>query len=256
MTSRHGQQSAASRPSHKGRRASSSTVSPTTAAPAARTFFDPWNSSSTGHQRAENRLSRSTSWRAARNLKLGEQYKGGLRGGGEPVADAVGAGSDHFGTHGRLRTGGQKSLAEVWGATKAGSNKSSPDEAVDGAAVTLDAHVRPARTRALSDQDQASDAHVQNDDAPPPDKQIFAGLCFYINGSTAPLVSDHKLKHMLAARGARHSIALARRSVTHVLLGRTANSQGGAGGGLAATKIQKEISKSGGKAVKFISTEW
>jgi hypothetical protein len=87
------------------------------------------------------------------------------------------------------------------------------------------------------------------------EKQIFTGLCLYINGSTAPLVSDHKLKHMLAAHGARHSIALRRRSVTHVLLG-MANARGGAGGGLAATKIQKEISKSGGKAVKFITAEW
>jgi hypothetical protein len=88
-----------------------------------------------------------------------------------------------------------------------------------------------------------------------PDKQIFAGLCFYINGSTAPLVSDHKLKHMLAAHGARHSIALGRRSVTHVLLG-TANTHGGAGGGLAATKIQKEVAACRGKAVKFITAEW
>ena len=87
------------------------------------------------------------------------------------------------------------------------------------------------------------------------DKQIFAGLCFYINGSTAPLVSDHKLKHMLAAHGARHSIALGRRSVTHVILG-TVSGNGGAGGGLAATKIQKEISRTGGKAVKFITAEW
>jgi hypothetical protein len=60
---------------------------------------------------------------------------------------------------------------------------------------------------------------------------------------------------MLAAHGATHSIALGRRSVTHVLLG-TANVHGGAGGGLAATKIQKEISKKGRKAVKFITAEW
>lgn len=106
--------------------------SPTKAAPAVRTFFDPWNSSSTGHQRAENRLSGSTSWRASRNLKLSEQYKGGLAGGGRRVADTVGAGSKDFGKDGRkenggwekgakgLRTGGQKSLAEVWGVSKSG----------------------------------------------------------------------------------------------------------------------------------------
>jgi hypothetical protein len=107
-------------------------ASPTSAAPARRTFFDPWNSSSTGHQRAENRLSGSTSWRASRSLKLGEQYKGGLSGGGKRVADTVGAGSEDFGKDGRkensdweegakgLRTGGQKSLADVWSVSKAG----------------------------------------------------------------------------------------------------------------------------------------
>jgi hypothetical protein len=106
-------------------------------APAKRTsFFDPWNSSSSGHQRAENRLSGSTSWRVSRNLKLGEQFKAGRSGGAKRVADAVGAGSEHFGKDGRkengsyergakgLRPGGQKSLAEVWGASKTGSKLS------------------------------------------------------------------------------------------------------------------------------------
>jgi hypothetical protein len=107
-------------------------LSPAKAAPVSRTFFDPWNSSSTGHQRAENRLSGSTSWRVSRNLKLSEQYKGGLGGGGKRVADTVGAGSEDFGKDGRkangvwekgakgLRSGGQKSLVEIWAATKAG----------------------------------------------------------------------------------------------------------------------------------------
>lgn len=96
----------------------------------ARSFFDPWNSSSTGHQRAENRLSGSTSWRQSRSLKLTEQYKGGP-GGGKRVADTVGTGSDDFGQDGRkadggwekgakgLRTFGQKSLAEAWGKSRA-----------------------------------------------------------------------------------------------------------------------------------------
>lgn len=108
-------------------------ASSTTAASASRTFFDPWNSSSTGHQRAENRLSGSTSWRVSRNLKLGEQYKGGLAG-GKRVADTVGAGSEDFGKDGRkenggwekgaqgLRRAGQQSLADIWGARKAGKN--------------------------------------------------------------------------------------------------------------------------------------
>jgi hypothetical protein len=69
------------------------------------------------------------------------------------------------------------------------------------------------------------------------------------------LISDHKLKHLLAEHGARHSIALGRRTVTHVILG-TVTGKGGAGAGLAASKIQKEIAKSGGKAVKFVTAEW
>jgi hypothetical protein len=125
-----GSRSAASAPKPKPRQ-----TSPVVAAPASRTIFDPWNSSSTGHQRAENRLSGSTSWRVSRNLKLGEQFKSGTTG-GKRVADTVGAGSEGFGQDGRKqnggweksakgqRTGGQKSLAEVWGASKTGKKLS------------------------------------------------------------------------------------------------------------------------------------
>jgi hypothetical protein len=122
---------------------------PTKAAPVARTFFDPWNSSSTGHQRAENRLSGSTSWRASRNLKLSEQYKGGLGGGGKRVADTVGAGSEDFGQDGKkanggwekgakgLRSCGQKSLTEVWVVNKAGK-KLSQEKKIETARILLE----------------------------------------------------------------------------------------------------------------------
>lgn len=64
-------------------------------------------------------------------MKLGEQYKAGLAGGGRRVADTVGAGSKDFGKDGRkengdwergakgLRTGGQQSLVDVWNVSKA-----------------------------------------------------------------------------------------------------------------------------------------
>jgi hypothetical protein len=138
-------------------------VSPAKAAPPARTFFDPWNSSCTGHQRAENRLSGSTSWRVSRNLKLSEQYKGGLGGGGKRVADTVGAGSEDFGKDGRkanggwekgakgLRNSGQKSLAEVWGATKAGKKLSKEKDVV--ANTPSEADVASPRADELLDQD-------------------------------------------------------------------------------------------------------
>ncbi|KAI4265361.1 MAG: hypothetical protein L6R35_007130, partial [Caloplaca aegaea] len=91
-------------------------------------------------------------------------------------------------------------------------------------------------------------------------KKVFDGLCVFINGSTAPLVGDHRLKQLLAENGARVSIALGRRTVTHVILG-TPNCGGaatytGAGGGLAASKIQKEIQRVGGKGVKYVGVEW
>lgn len=149
-------------PSKTSSAAASQQVSPTKAAPAARTFFDPWNSSSTGHQRAENRLSGSTSWRASRNLKLSEQYKGGLGGGGKRVADTVGAGSEHFGKDGRkgnggwekgargLRTSGQKNLADVWGVSKTGMKASLVKDR------DLDLDVDRADVVAISDSDYPS----------------------------------------------------------------------------------------------------
>lgn len=88
-------------------------------------------------------------------------------------------------------------------------------------------------------------------------KQIFGGLVIYINGSTHPVISDHKLKHLLAENGARLSIHLGRRSVTHVILGTPAGGGGsGAGGGLSGTKIEKEIKRVGGCGIKYVGVEW
>jgi len=87
--------------------------------------------------------------------------------------------------------------------------------------------------------------------------QVFVGTCIYINGSTYPAISDHKLKHLLVTHGARLSIHLGRRSATHVIFGRpNASTVPGVGGGLSASKMQKEITKIGGKNVKFVTVEW
>jgi hypothetical protein len=86
---------------------------------------------------------------------------------------------------------------------------------------------------------------------------LFDGLVIYINGSTHPLISDHKLKHVLAENGARMSLHLGRRQVTHVILGKPSGSSGsGAGGGLSGTKIEKEIRRVGGCGVKYVGVEW
>lgn len=240
-----------------------------------RTFFDPWNSSSTGHQRAENRLSGSTSWQASRNAKLAEQYRGGLTGGKRRVADTVGAGSEGFGADGRtanggwvrgargLRGNGQRSLVEVWGAKKGvgirgkdgkeekgqqsphGPRKKEGDVDIPSRADDFD-------SRSLSVTPEPTDK--------PKFPQNFHSLTFYINGCTAPKISDHKLKQLIASHGGQLSISLARRSITHVILGTPAGSRsGGTGGGLAASKIQKEVAKirgSGGKGVRFVGVEW
>jgi hypothetical protein len=87
-------------------------------------------------------------------------------------------------------------------------------------------------------------------------KKILDGVVVYVNGSTHPTISDHRLKHVLAEHGARMSIHLGRRQVTHVIIGRPAGGRGGAGGGLSGSKLQKEIQKVGGAAVKYVGVEW
>lgn len=240
-----------------------------------RNIFDPWNTASTGHQRAENRLSGSTSWRDSRNQKLSAQYHGGFTG-GKRVADSVGAGSKTFGKDGRkanggwvkgasgLRSNGQRSIVEAFGGTT--SQQASSRPATEDT-LFEQRQVSPIATL-VEEQHQAPDpestppshqpSNLSNDRSEQelaPKKQIFDNLCIYINGTTGPLVSYHRLKYLLAQHGARMSIALGRRSVTHVILGNT-HDKGGAGGGLAGTKIQKEISRVGGKGIKFVSVEW
>jgi hypothetical protein len=58
-------------------------------------YFDAWNSSSTGHQRAENRLGGSTGWRQSRASRLSYQFKSGETG-GPRISDQVGAGSENW----------------------------------------------------------------------------------------------------------------------------------------------------------------
>ncbi|PVH99066.1 hypothetical protein DM02DRAFT_529958 [Periconia macrospinosa] len=212
-------------------------------------FFDAWNSSSTGHQRAENRLSGSTSWRQSRNLKLGEQYKGGLAG-GKRVSDTVGAGSEHFGKDGRrangtwekgakgLREGSQKSLVELWSGVESTRGVVETSRGPDPPRVSEE-HTSPSGAE--------QESSFQSPKCPTP---IFEGLCFYVNGSTAPLVSDHHLKHVISLHGGAHSISLTRRTVTHCILGK------GCGGGLSASKMQKEIAKTKKKSVRFVTVDW
>lgn len=88
--------------------------------------------------------------------------------------------------------------------------------------------------------------------------KIFAGMTVFINGSTLPLISDHKLKQLLIQHGAQVSIFMARKSVSHMIVGQpnAGAEAGGAGGGLSARKLQQEIARGGWKGVKITSVEW
>lgn len=111
-------------------------------------------------------------------------------------------------------------------------------------------------TPPMSTQPRHEEPKIEETTSAPEYPQIFSGLTFYINGSTAPHMSDHRLKQLLSLHGGQLSISLGRRSVTHVILAKPGSQGESCGGGLAATKIQKEISQKGGKAIRFVSAEW
>jgi hypothetical protein len=133
------------------------------------------------------------------------------------------------------------------------SHESSPSHLLSPwDAIESSQAVDEGRTR-VEDQVEEDNATASDVQSYP---QIFAGLTFYINGSTAPHISDHKLKHLLSLHGGNLSIALGRRSVTHVIIGKPGGQGEGCGGGLAGTKIQKEIARQRGKAIHFVTAEW
>ena len=217
-----------------------------------RILFDPFNSSATGHQRAENRLSGSTSWRDSRSHKLSHQFRDSTGGGGASHrSDLVGAGRENFGQDGRKENGdwevGAPGLRESgWQDIR---NLLSPKP--------KDPHQETSEKLSSIDKDEpsASAPEVSQANQGVPKRRIFSGLTIYLNGSTAPLVGDHKLKHLLVQHGANISITLGRRTVTHVILGETKDVSGGAKG-LAAGKIQKEMTRVGGKGVKYVNVHW
>jgi len=256
-----------------------------------RAFFDPFHSSSTGHQRAENRLSGSTSWRDSRSYKLMYQFKDVTgRGGERHLSDLVGAGSENFCRDGRkesgdwevgapgLREKGWQDIRKMFG----GNQKRSSDGMVDRDGPGSQEEKKKKRRRVMekemktelkdsgaldvaplngagksSGEERASTCEMTKSsnkaqdgrphDPPPQLPQIFRNLTMYLNGSTAPLVSDHKLKQLFAQHGGNASISLGRRTVTHVVLGEKC------GGGLASSKIQREV---GGQGIKYVTAQW
>ncbi|PVH76234.1 hypothetical protein DL98DRAFT_299002 [Cadophora sp. DSE1049] len=217
---------------------------PPAAQPKYSAYFDAWNSSSTGHQRAENTLGHSTGWRQSRNMKLSHQFKGGDSG-GKRISDQVGAGSEHWDEKAKalipkeVRERARHSVADM---------VTGKDPIGKGTVLTNEEKLMAQRKR---EDDLKEEGKLNRE------KGVFDGLVIYINGSTYPLISDHKLKHVLAENGAKMSLHLGRRQVTHVILGKPSGTSGnGAGGGLSGTKMEKEIRRVGGCGVKFVGVEW
>ncbi|GAP83319.1 putative BRCA1 C Terminus domain-containing protein [Rosellinia necatrix] len=254
--------------------------------------FDPWNSSSTGHQRAENALGASTGWRDSRNRKLMGQFAGGAGGGGGGadghMSDTAGEGSAHWDPRARAivapaarERGARCSVLDMLanpGAMKTSSSSLSsssfapPPLSGGTTTTTMTTTIMEARRpesrregRSSGGDSAVATATDGGEEEPPQRRQqqqrrrIFDGVVVYLNGSTHPLISDHKLRHVLAEHGGSMSSHLGRRKVTHVILGRPAAPGGygrGAGGGLAGGKLQREISKLGGPGVKYVSVQW
>lgn len=277
-------------------------------------IFDPWNSASTGHQRAENPYSRTTEWRDTRREKLARQF----RAGDTPptlaseARDARGRGgqwqwvSKHEAA--RLELGVSDIRQYMGGIAKTGGhNAAEEQDKIDllkkGDSSTPSFFSLTERERAFfkignsPSPSSSSSRSLVIDKIPSSStkfglhrkettksqtkrKGIFTSLTFYINGSTYPTVSDHRLKRLIAEEGGNLSLYLARKSVTHVILGlsttttttttnrcestnanakKEANKNPTGGGLLAAGKLQKEsLSKTSGfgRGIKYVNVEW
>jgi hypothetical protein len=207
--------------------------------------FDPWNSSSTGHQRAESHP--GTGWRESRNRKLNSQFRSGSSG-GERLSDTWGAGSEDY---------DEKRKMLVPKSAKERAQRSVRDMLVQPGkmreSLGLKDEIQGRGDEALMESRRKED---EAREAEPSKRGIFDGTVIYVNGSTFPLISDLKLKQVVTEHGGQMSLHLGRRRVTHVILRKPAGAHVGAGGGLAGGKLEKEIRRTAGCGVKFVGAEW
>ncbi|KAG5971510.1 hypothetical protein E4U56_006778 [Claviceps arundinis] len=238
--------------------------------PSRRAPFDPWNSSSTGHQRAETRP--GTSWRDTRRRKLDVQFGGrrssaqeaqerdDARGGRSlpprrSVVDmlrrpglmkADGKNSRNSGKHGDAESRETRELVQQDPETM---SLRLGDGIVPEAGSGTEAEAKYDTTNKGEDVNAASSLTVSSS-LPPLKRGIFSGTSIYVNGSTFPHISDHKLKHLITQHGGYMALHLGRRTVTHVVLGTSGR------GGLAGGKMDKEVRRMRGCGVYFVGVEW
>lgn len=272
---------------------------PAAAKPRFGAAFDPWNSSSSGHQRPENNPGGGTGWRTSRGLKLNAQLgtaagaadKNGAinrnNTGGERMSDTWGRGSedwdDELGTivPRGLRARRGRTVADFL--TKPGRMSQCTASSSSSAPAGSSSGSKGEET--LMDEKEGEEEEDEEEDrettaghndigatreeiAVPKARALFDGVVVYVNGSTYPLVSDHRLKQLLVGNGAALSLHLGQRRVTHVILGKPTRSSlsssssgpgrsaGRGGGGLAGGKMEKEIRKVHGVGIKFVGVEW
>ncbi|KAJ5860564.1 uncharacterized protein N7529_007874 [Penicillium soppii] len=262
--------------------------------------FDPWQSGSTGHQRAAQggTFIGSTSWRTARSDKLTNQYKSGdclpgrEQGTREEQTLVPGAFDGKCGPDSPPKASGEwvmlsedeamrnklgvRDIRSFMGVGKRkasdGFDNVKTEKRIKSAGVdgriqnpALDvpktdkreetqASARPLSERGSSQDKPHTESNTSLDLRSK--SNIFAGITIFINGSTLPQISEYKLKHLLASNGAKTSIYMARKTVTHVLVGQPNTGTSGAGGGLSASKLQQEIARGGWKGVKIVSVDW
>ncbi|ODH49065.1 hypothetical protein GX48_04790 [Paracoccidioides brasiliensis] len=210
--------------------------------------FDPWNSASTGHQRAEKSHVGGPRWRQVLSQKLGRQFGDDTgRGGGVGDGEWGWVSSAQCG-EARRREGGSGDIRSLMGGVK---KRRLHGGRVDMKQVIAKDSIDGGITEgngafALDDSGTESDRNdrwperngfygTPSPPKPPqgslhPDSQlmplasttkgIFTNLTIYVNGSTYPLILDHKLKHLLVSNDANVTPAFARLTVTHVILGR------------------------------------
>ncbi|CBF69756.1 hypothetical protein AN6298.2 [Aspergillus nidulans FGSC A4] len=266
-----------------------------TAAQSNHRLFDPWNSASSGHQHSE--VNPGTAWRRTREAKLAQQFRSGDCTISSFVYDGVNRvyekgewewdwGGDARGGRGGDRRGGkstgrgrtavspdskQRDIRSMLGIGKGGSSSGSgqpstqlptqshepipdPMDLAPGAfSGTTTSNVATAPLQKHPQSQCQSNAATST----PPESTIFRGATIYINGRTAPLISDHKLKSLLVAHGATLALSISRR-VTHIIIGKpnAGPGRGGAGGGLAAGKIQEELARGGWRGIRIVGVEW
>ncbi|TQB71649.1 hypothetical protein MPDQ_007364 [Monascus purpureus] len=254
---------------HTARPPQSSSTAVATPTPRNHLIFDPWNSASTGHQRAERRGPDNTAaWRNTREDILTRQFRGDppslINVNANTSIRQVPCAGDRDGSRNRLGCRDIRSymVRKMKGGTSINSDSGSGSEKVDvkGRTGTAVVHVKKEENCSAMHHHHPSTLDIITASGNGTASRIFAGLTIYINGSTMPLISDHKLRHLLVSHGARIAISLTRRSVTHVIIGRPNKhkpSGPGAGGGLAAGKSQREIGNVGrGRVVKIVGVEW